>query len=420
MEGEASGRVGHRAIRGHRGLRHRGPCRARRVAPRQELEGRFHRHDRRQQLHDRRGVHDRREHRPVLRGLHLSRIRQLSRRAASRNRFFPTLGNHDWETAGARPVSRLLHAAGQRALLRLRPLSRCTCSPSTAIRTSPMARRPASVQAQWLQSRLAASTLPFRFVVLHHAPFSSGPNGSDAALQWPYRSWGASAGLAGHDHTYERIIRDGLPYFVNGAGGYRALRVWRAGRGQRGPLQRRLRRDAGRGRSATGRSFKFVTRTGVVVDSFNVAPRASPSNRSLALERLHNCSTFARHSGCHGEHIDESPSRHDTDGRSGCWPSRSPSPRPPSRTTPASRMASRRSPAAPGNTTPPPYAYGWHRSVGLLSRLPAAVLLLLGRSWSAALWWGWGPRCTGITATGRTHRDRFDEWHRRAHDQMKG
>ena len=30
---------------------------------------------------------------------------------------------------------------------------------------------------------------------------------------------GATAVLAGHDHDYERLIIDGLPYFVNGLGG---------------------------------------------------------------------------------------------------------------------------------------------------------------------------------------------------------
>jgi hypothetical protein len=38
-------------------------------------------------------------------------------------------------------------------------------------------------------------------------------------MQWPYQAWGAAAVLAGHDHTYERIIQAGFPYFVNGLGG---------------------------------------------------------------------------------------------------------------------------------------------------------------------------------------------------------
>jgi hypothetical protein len=38
-------------------------------------------------------------------------------------------------------------------------------------------------------------------------------------MQWPYAAWGADAVIGGHDHTYERIARDGILYFVNGLGG---------------------------------------------------------------------------------------------------------------------------------------------------------------------------------------------------------
>ena len=48
-----------------------GAARSRRLAARQELECRFHRHHGRQQLHEWRGVHHRHERRPVLRGFHL-------------------------------------------------------------------------------------------------------------------------------------------------------------------------------------------------------------------------------------------------------------------------------------------------------------------------------------------------------------
>jgi hypothetical protein len=56
---------------------------------------------------------------------------------------------------------------------------------------------------------------------MHHAPLSSASaHGSDPIMsQWPFASWGADAVLGGHDHTYERIDHDGIPYFVNGLGG---------------------------------------------------------------------------------------------------------------------------------------------------------------------------------------------------------
>jgi DNA repair exonuclease SbcCD nuclease subunit len=75
-------------------------------------------------------------------------------------------------------------------------------------------------QKAWLQAQLAASTSPFQVVFLHHPPYSSSSvHGSTTALQWPFSAWGADAVIAGHDHTYERIEKGGIPYFVNGLGG---------------------------------------------------------------------------------------------------------------------------------------------------------------------------------------------------------
>ena len=38
-------------------------------------------------------------------------------------------------------------------------------------------------------------------------------------MQWPFKQWGATVVIAGHDHNYERLFVDGMPYFVNGLGG---------------------------------------------------------------------------------------------------------------------------------------------------------------------------------------------------------
>ena len=38
-------------------------------------------------------------------------------------------------------------------------------------------------------------------------------------MQWPFAQWGADAVMSGHAHDYERIVRDGIVYFVNGLGG---------------------------------------------------------------------------------------------------------------------------------------------------------------------------------------------------------
>ncbi len=75
-------------------------------------------------------------------------------------------------------------------------------------------------QKLWLQAQMGASTSAFQVVYLHHPPYSSAYlRGSVPAMQWPYAAWGADAVIAGHDHTYERIDQNGIPYFVNGLGG---------------------------------------------------------------------------------------------------------------------------------------------------------------------------------------------------------
>ncbi|MEN7973940.1 MAG: metallophosphoesterase, partial [Verrucomicrobiota bacterium] len=76
-----------------------------------------------------------------------------------------------------------------------------------------------AAQQTWLQEQLAASTTPWQVVYFHHAAYSSGNHGSSVAMRWPFADWGADAVFAGHDHTYERLEVDGIPYIVNGLGG---------------------------------------------------------------------------------------------------------------------------------------------------------------------------------------------------------
>lgn len=75
-------------------------------------------------------------------------------------------------------------------------------------------------QWNWLVRSVSKSDANFKVVVLHHPPYSSSKkHGSTRVYQWAYRTMGVDLVLSGHDHTYERIIRDGLTYVVDGAGG---------------------------------------------------------------------------------------------------------------------------------------------------------------------------------------------------------
>ncbi|MHB8877349.1 MAG: metallophosphoesterase family protein, partial [Myxococcaceae bacterium] len=130
-----------------------------------------------------------------------------------------------------------------------------------------------SVQARWLKSRLAASRACFKVVAGHQTPYSSGDrHGSDRKLQWPFAAWGADVVVVGHEHLYERLEVDGIPYLVNGAGGA-ALYDFDD------PLPEsrvRFRDDWGALRvTATqiGIGYEFITVRGRRVDSFTVPKR---------------------------------------------------------------------------------------------------------------------------------------------------
>src|SRR5262249_48778575 len=44
-------------------------------------------------------------------------------------------------------------------------------------------------------------------------------HGSTQEMRWPFAEWGAEVVFSGHDHTYERLLIDGIPYIVQGLGG---------------------------------------------------------------------------------------------------------------------------------------------------------------------------------------------------------
>ncbi len=140
------------------------------------------------------------------------------------NRFWPTLGNHDWHTitcvgdncTGAYfdyftlPNNERYYDVDL-GLIHLFALNSDFAEPH--------GRDQNSIQAVWLQNQLATSTSCYNFVYFHHSPYSSGKHGSTAALKWPFSAWGADAVFSGHDHLYERLDVSRTPYIVNGAGG---------------------------------------------------------------------------------------------------------------------------------------------------------------------------------------------------------
>jgi tartrate-resistant acid phosphatase type 5 len=139
-------------------------------------------------------------------------------KGAPENRFFPALGNHDWYTDDARPYLDYFTLPGNE---RYYSFSRGPID-FFALDSDPHepdGTNGESKQATWLKAEAAKAHGAWQIAYMHHPPYSSGPHGSTLETEWPYHSWGIDLVLAGHDHTYERAIVDGVTFLVNGLGG---------------------------------------------------------------------------------------------------------------------------------------------------------------------------------------------------------
>jgi hypothetical protein len=137
---------------------------------------------------------------------------------AKHNRFFPSLGNHDWRAPGAAPYLDYFELPdNERYYDVVRGSVHLFAIDSDP--HEPDGIDAGSIQAQWLKAELARSSAPWKVVYFHHPPYSSGSHGPTLAMRWPFREWGASIVYAGHDHHYERLLVEGFPYVVNGVGG---------------------------------------------------------------------------------------------------------------------------------------------------------------------------------------------------------
>jgi len=138
---------------------------------------------------------------------------------ASENRFFPALGNHDWNTGAPQPYLDYFTLPGNERYYDFvrGPVQFFVLDSDSH---EPDGNSSDSLQAAWLQEKMDGSQAPWRLVVLHHPPYTSSLlRGDNEALQWPFARWGASAILGGHEHFYERGTADGVPQFVVGNGG---------------------------------------------------------------------------------------------------------------------------------------------------------------------------------------------------------
>ena len=86
-------------------------------------------------------------------------------------------------------------------------------------------------------------------------------------MQWPFKKWGASLVLSGHEHTYERLDISGLTYIVNGLGG-RSIYDFGSALPE---SQIRFNKDYGAMRIAANTDslrLQFITQKGTIVDDY--------------------------------------------------------------------------------------------------------------------------------------------------------
>jgi hypothetical protein len=137
---------------------------------------------------------------------------------AATNKFWPALGDHDWQDAGLDSWLDYFTLPGNERYydVDLGPVHLYAVNSNSE---EPDGYKPTGTQGLWLKEKLAASKSCFDLVYFHHPPYSSGHHGSRDHMDWPFVAWGAEATFAGHDHHYERLEVGGIPYFVIGTSG---------------------------------------------------------------------------------------------------------------------------------------------------------------------------------------------------------
>jgi Calcineurin-like phosphoesterase len=149
------------------------------------------------------------------------------------SRFFPALGNHDWDGSPGGgvwanlPYRSYFTLPGNERYYTVRAgsvqffvIDSEPRSPGNGSQYETDGVSASSTQALWLRDHLADSDAPFKIVVFHHPAYTSAPRGNTTVMQWPFAEWGASLVLSGHEHIYERLTGPGgIPFVTAGHGG---------------------------------------------------------------------------------------------------------------------------------------------------------------------------------------------------------
>jgi tartrate-resistant acid phosphatase type 5 len=209
------------------------------------------------------------------------------------NRFFPTLGDHDWGDNNPDPTGDQPYLNYFTGLPGNRRYYTFTEGPVQFFALDSTFNEPdgntsTSTQAQWLQAQLAASTATYKIVYFHDPPYTSSSPFVSNVMRWPFQAWGATAVISGSAHNYERLIENNnFPYFVDGLGGEPEVATFNAP-----AAGSQIRYSAEFGAmlitaSSSEINFQFITVDGTVIDSYTIASNSNlpvlnaPANASL-------------------------------------------------------------------------------------------------------------------------------------------
>ena len=208
------------------------------------------------------------------------------------NRFFPTLGNHDWDSDHAQAYLDYFELPGNERYYDF------TWGPVHFFALDSDSREPdgvgrSSVQGQWLQQKLAESISPWNIVYFHHAPYSSGNHGGTDWMQWPFEAWGADLVFAGHDHVYERLLVDNLTYITLGASGnpnlYDFKTVVPGSQVRYNDAHGAVRVEV----TDTSLTIAFITHTGEIIDTYTMtAPKAETEYDDSSVQAFPNPANY--------------------------------------------------------------------------------------------------------------------------------
>jgi hypothetical protein len=199
---------------------------------------------------------------------------------AAVNAFFPALGNHDYSDATPSPDTYLTYftlpgagfpntSGNERYYDYVEgPIHFFVLNSNPQ---EPDGTSATSAQARWLKAQLTASTSPWNIVCDHHPPYSSDTShGSTLSMRWPFAAWGADVVISGHAHVYERVVRGGVVYFVNGLGGAKRYLFGKPVSGSK----LRYRADWGAQKvtaTDTTLDFRFLNVRGTVIDHYRLS-----------------------------------------------------------------------------------------------------------------------------------------------------